>query len=141
MLTSVFGKKNKSNKSKAKDMSNWISLLNTLVYSASVMSQKLIKSSESSKSENSVMTWNILRGGISSGTLDDNSENPIAEYIKEIKKEEGSAFEVCQIIKKLVKSDMIPPFLKVKLSGEMKKRWDYIINLCKLIIMSILTIF
>jgi hypothetical protein len=101
-IITIFGKKNKSNKSKAKDVQNWISLLNTLVHSSSVMSQMLIKGrlplnllegGEHQKSK-SVVTWNILRGGITVGALDEKSENPIAEYVKELKAEKGIAFEV-----------------------------------------------
>ena len=112
-------------------------MLNLLVHEASVMSQALVKGSESTKTASSVVTWNLLRGGVLPGALDENSHNPILEYLKEIKKEDGMAYKVCGDIRNLapLPERQIPPLLKPKLTKELEKEWNYMINLSMLCLM------
>jgi hypothetical protein len=137
-IMNFYGKKSKISKSKAKELANWCSLLNCLSHSASVMSQTLVKGNETVHSnKNSVVTWNLLRGGIQPGALDENSHNPIVEYLKDIRNEKGTAYAVCNTIKELAPKieTVVPSLLKVKFSADSIKRWQYMINLSMICLM------
>lgn len=92
-MLSQNSKKLKISKSKIKEVINWLSLLNSIVHASSIMSQTLIKGSENEKKDNPIMTLSLLKGGFSTGTLDDPS-NPLAEFVEQLKTEEGIAHDV-----------------------------------------------
>ena len=132
-----FDSKHRVSKSKSKELANWFTLLNSMVHGSSVMCQTMIKGTESDHTNKSIVAWNLLRGGIVPGALDEKNHNPLTEYLKEIKEERGVAYKVCQKIRELAPKNetAINPLLKKKFSEETLKRWTYMVNISMICLM------
>mmetsp|Transcript_1512 Transcript_1512/g.1787 ORF Transcript_1512/g.1787 Transcript_1512/m.1787 type:complete len:341 (+) Transcript_1512:696-1718(+) len=114
-----------------------MTLINALVHGASVMSQTLIKGSENETSTNSVITWNLLRGGIALDELSPISSSQIKEFKESIAEEKGLMFEICSGIRSIapVFETKLPPILAAKFDAEMEKKWNYVTNLSMICLM------